>query len=76
MLKIKWVAYGLDMALDYVIVETEGESIKETLDKALELLKENKIDCDTVEMVNTDFLRRSGVLKEESLDELLRLRSE
>lgn len=70
MKKIKWVAYGLDMPLDYVIVETEGETVKESHNKAVELFQENKVDFDTVEMVTVDFLKRTGFLKE-SLNDLL-----
>lgn len=59
----KWVAYGTDMSLDYVIVETEGDNISESHEKAKEVLKQNNIDFDTVELFDADFLKRIGMLK-------------
>jgi hypothetical protein len=67
MKKFKWAAYGLDMTFDFVIIETEGETIGESHDKAVELFNQNKVDFDTVEMVDLDFLRRADFLRNESL---------
>lgn len=70
-MKKKWVAYGLDMALDYVVVETEGCDTKESHEKAIELLKQNQVDFDTVEPFDVSFLKRIGVLNKYTLEELL-----
>lgn len=70
-MKKKWVAYGLDMSFDYVIVETEGSDAKESHDKAIEILKQNEVDFDTVEPFDVSFLKRIGVLNQYTLEELL-----
>lgn len=52
----KWVAHGLDMRLDYVIVETEGENVYESNQKAIDMLIEMGMDFDCIERFNRRFV--------------------
>lgn len=52
----KWVAYGLDMKLDYVIIETEGEDVYESHQKAIDMLLGMNMDCDYIEQFDRRFV--------------------
>lgn len=62
MIRRKWVAYGLDIPFDYVIVETEGVSIRDSHIRAVHLFQDNDIDFDTVEPFDEVFIKRTGLL--------------
>lgn len=62
MKKFIYVAYGIDMEIDYAIVEVLADNQEEAIQLATDDFESAGIDFDTIEPFDEIFMKRVGIL--------------
>lgn len=57
-----YVAYGIDMEIDYAVVEVFAYNQEQAMNAAIVKFELAGIDCDTIELFDEEFMKRCRIL--------------